>query len=207
MSLAELELISCSDCDVLYRPEISCLCHIDVILPVATDTDEAPAFECRCRFFATFILILSVHIRIERAGHLVRIVDVEVDTILTGLDRNIVSIILEVFHRATPVGAPGCVKTELELSSSSNVDIGIEILRDEYYYMDWEHLHMFEGYGAVVLSMEELRERFKYDDEFDAADRAARLSQESGKPVVVKTGHSAVIADMQFLYFSADYVV
>lgn len=88
-----------------------------------------------------------------------------------------------------------------------NVDIGIEILRDEYYYMDWEHLHMFEGYGAVVLSMEELRERFKYDDEFDAADRAARLSQESGKPVVVKTGHSAVIADMQFLYFSADYVV
>ena len=88
-----------------------------------------------------------------------------------------------------------------------NVDIGIEILRDEYYYMDWEHLHMFEGYGAVVLSMEELRERFKYDDECDAADRAARLSQESGKPVVVKTGHSAVIADMQFLYFSADYVV
>ena len=88
-----------------------------------------------------------------------------------------------------------------------NIDIGIEVLRDEYYYMDWEHLHMFEGYGAVVLSMEELRERFKYDDEFDAADRAARLSQESGKPVVVKTGHSAVIADMQFLYFSADYVV
>ena len=128
MSLAELELISCSDCDVLYRPEISCLCHIDVILPVAADTDEAPAFECGLRFLATFILILSVHIRIERAGHLVRIVDVEVDTILTGLDRNIVSIILEVFHRATPVGAPGCVKTELELSSSSNVDIGIEYL-------------------------------------------------------------------------------
>ena len=88
-----------------------------------------------------------------------------------------------------------------------NVDIGIEILRDEYYYMDWEHLHMFEGYGAIVLTMEEFCERFKHDDDFDVADRAARLSHEAGKPVVVKTDHSAVIADLHFLYFSADYVV
>ncbi len=88
-----------------------------------------------------------------------------------------------------------------------NVDIGIEILRDEYYYMEWEHLHMFEGYGAIVVTMEEFCERFKYDDDFDAADRAARLSHEAGKPVVVKTDHSAVIADLNYLYFSADYVV
>ena len=88
-----------------------------------------------------------------------------------------------------------------------NVDIGINIIRDEYYFMDWEHLHMFEGYGSVVTTIEDFRERFDHGDDFDLADKAARLSIEAGKPVVVKTDHSAVIADSRFIYFSADYVI
>ena len=89
-----------------------------------------------------------------------------------------------------------------------NADIGISLLREEYYLMDWEQLHMFEGYNAVVLTMEAFCERFDHGDgTFDPADRAARLSNETGKIIVVKTAHSAIVADMQFLYFCADYVL
>ena len=88
-----------------------------------------------------------------------------------------------------------------------NADIGIEILRDEYYCIEWEQLHLFEGYNALVMTMEDFEQRFKTDDDFDVADRAARLSMELVKPVVVKTGHSAVIADMKFVYFTADYLM
>lgn len=88
-----------------------------------------------------------------------------------------------------------------------NVDIGIEILRKEYYLIDYDRLPMFEGYNAVVMSAEEFTERFDYGDgSFDLPDRAARLSNETGKIIVVKTAHSAVIADMQYLYFCADYI-
>ena len=88
-----------------------------------------------------------------------------------------------------------------------NADIGIEILRDEYYCMDWEHLHLFEGYNALVMTAEDFERRFKRNDDFDVADCAARLSHELGKPVVVKTEHSAVIADLQYVYFTADYLM
>ena len=88
-----------------------------------------------------------------------------------------------------------------------NADIGITLLRQEYYLIDWEQLPLFEGYNAVVMTMEEFCERFDLGDgDFDVADRAARLSNESGKIIVVKTAHSAVAADMQYLYFCADYV-
>lgn len=89
-----------------------------------------------------------------------------------------------------------------------NVDIGIDILRKEYYLIDYERLSMFEGYNAVVMTADEFCERFDYGDgAFDLPDCAARLSNETGKIVVVKTDHSAVIADMQYLYFCADYIV
>lgn len=88
-----------------------------------------------------------------------------------------------------------------------NADIGIEMLRKEYYLIDWEQLNLFEGYNSVVMRTEEFCERFCSEGETDIADRAARLSNELGKIVVVKSEHSAIAADMQFLYFCADYVI
>ena len=89
-----------------------------------------------------------------------------------------------------------------------NVDIGIDIVRSEYYLMDWEQLHMFEGYNAVVMSMEAFKERFEAGGEpLDVADKAARLSNELKKIIVVKTAHSAVVADFKYVYFCADYVI
>ena len=89
-----------------------------------------------------------------------------------------------------------------------NADIGIELLRQEYYLMDYEQLHMFEGYNAVVMREEDFRKEFDFGEgDFDLPDRAARLSNESGKIIVVKNDHAAVIADMQYLYCCADYVI
>ena len=94
------------------------------------------------------------------------------------------------------------------IGSMRNADIGIQLLRQEYYLMDWEQLHMFEGYNAVVISEEEFIARFSHGDEpLDIPDEAARLSNELGKTVVVKSQHAAVAADMQFLYFCADYII
>ena len=88
-----------------------------------------------------------------------------------------------------------------------NVDIGIELLRQEFYLMDYEQLSFFEGYDAIVMSEEDFCERYDLGDgEFDLPTCAARLSDDTGKTVVVKTAHSAVIADIQYLYFAADYV-
>ena len=88
-----------------------------------------------------------------------------------------------------------------------NADIGISLINQEYYLMDWEQLYMFEGYNSIVMTLEEFRERFEYGEEdFDIPDRAARLSVETGKTVVVKSEHSAVAADIHYLYFAADYV-
>ena len=89
-----------------------------------------------------------------------------------------------------------------------NADIGITFVRDEYYAVDWEQLHMFEGYNAIVMTEEEFRSQFDFGDgDFDLTDRAQRLSLESGKPVSVKTAHSAVICDLQYVYFCADYII
>ncbi|MBQ5745166.1 MAG: NAD(P)H-hydrate epimerase, partial [Ruminococcus sp.] len=94
------------------------------------------------------------------------------------------------------------------IGSMRNADIGIQLVRQEYHLIDWEQLHVFEGYNSVVMTEEEFRDRFdRGDGDFDSADRAAKLSAELGKIIVVKTGHSAMIADMQFLYFCADYII
>lgn len=94
------------------------------------------------------------------------------------------------------------------IGSMRNADIGIQLVRQEYHLIDWEQLHVFEGYNSVVMTEEEFRDRFdRGDGDFDSADRAAKLSAELGKIIVVKTGHSAMVADMQFLYFCADYII
>lgn len=93
------------------------------------------------------------------------------------------------------------------IGALKNTDIGIELLRREYYLIEWEQLHLFEGYNAVVMTAEAFCKRFGGAADFDIVDRAARLSHELGKTVVVKTDRTAVAADMQFVYFCADYVM
>ena len=78
----------------------------------------------------------------------------------------------------------------------TNADIGIHILREEYKLIDFEHLHMFEGYGSCVMTTEEFFEKTGYSPETcSIAECIAQLSRDERKTYVVKTEHSAVIAD------------
>ena len=89
----------------------------------------------------------------------------------------------------------------------TNADIGIHILREEYKLIDFEHLHMFEGYGSCVMTTEEFVEKTGYSPETcSIAECIAQLSRDERKTYVVKTEHSAVIADLKYVYFCADYI-
>lgn len=89
----------------------------------------------------------------------------------------------------------------------TNADIGIHILREEYKLIDFEHLHMFEGYGSCVMTTEEFFEKTGYSpNTCNIAECIAELSRNDRKTYVVKTEHSAVIADLKYVYFCADYI-
>lgn len=89
----------------------------------------------------------------------------------------------------------------------TNADIGIHILREEYKLIDFEHLHMFEGYGSYVMTTEEFFKKTGYSPETcSIAECIAQLSRDERKTYVVKTEHSAVIADLKYVYFCADYI-
>ncbi|MED9970313.1 MAG: NAD(P)H-hydrate epimerase [Ruminococcus sp.] len=89
-----------------------------------------------------------------------------------------------------------------------NVDIGISLLHEEYKLADYEMLHMFEGYNSVSMTIEEFYDRFGFTPQDGGiAEKAAQLSAEQGKTIVIKTAHSAVIADIKYVYFCADYII
>ena len=87
------------------------------------------------------------------------------------------------------------------------VDIGIHFLEEEYKLIDYSHLHLFEGYNSIVMTADEFYTKYGYNRETcNIAQCIAELSREERKTIVVKTDHSAVIADLKYIYFSADYV-
>ncbi len=108
----------------------------------------------------------------------------------------------------------GAYKTGLFLNDAPfyidklvNADIGIHILDEEYKLIDYSLLHMFEGYNSEVMTSEEFYEKYGYKPEnCDVAACISQISNEMKKTVVVKTSHSAVIADLKYIYFCADYV-
>ena len=87
-----------------------------------------------------------------------------------------------------------------------NVDIGIEIINPEYNFMDNERLGMFEGYGSLVMTAAEFYEKTGYaPGECNIADVISEMSENDRRTIVVKTEHSAVISDIKYTYFCADY--
>ena len=89
-----------------------------------------------------------------------------------------------------------------------NVDIGIELIQEEYKLVSYDMLYMFEGFNSIVMTDAEYYERFcAKPEDGGLAEAALRLSSEQGKTVVIKTPHSAVIGDIKFVYFCADYII
>ena len=108
----------------------------------------------------------------------------------------------------------GAFKTGLFLNDAPyyidrmvNADIGIHIIEDEYKLIDYSNIHFFEGYNSEVMSIEEFYKKTGFTpDECNIAECIAEMSREERKTIVVKTEHSAVIADLKYIYFCADYV-
>lgn len=93
------------------------------------------------------------------------------------------------------------------IGSLTNTDIGIHMLKDEYKLIDFSHLHFFEGYNSIVMTIDEFFKKYNYQpDNCNIAECVLELSNTERKTIVVKTEHSAVIADLKYVYFCADYV-
>ncbi|MCD8025468.1 MAG: NAD(P)H-hydrate epimerase [Clostridiales bacterium] len=93
------------------------------------------------------------------------------------------------------------------IDSLVNADIGIHLLKDEYMLIDYSRLSLFEGYESLVMTEEEFFDKYGYDRKAcNIAQCVSELSASQHKTVVVKTEHSAVIADVKYVYFCADYV-
>lgn len=92
------------------------------------------------------------------------------------------------------------------IGSMVNADIGIHFIEDEYHMIDYPHLHFFEGYGSEVMTTEEFFEKYSCESQnCNIPLCIADLSKKLRKTVVVRTEHSAIIADLKYVYFCADY--
>lgn len=108
----------------------------------------------------------------------------------------------------------GAFKTGLFLNDAPyyidravNADIGIHIIDEEYKLIDFSQLHMFERYDSEILTTQEFFAKYGYNpSDCKIAECIAEISCEERKTVVIKTEHSAVIADLKYVYFCADYV-
>ncbi|MBR1482159.1 MAG: NAD(P)H-hydrate epimerase [Ruminococcus sp.] len=88
-----------------------------------------------------------------------------------------------------------------------NADIGIELLDPPYHLIDFEQVSLFEGYNSTVMTMEEfLQETGSTPDTCDAAGFVAEMTKATRRTVVVRTDHTAVIGDLNYVYFAADYI-
>lgn len=96
--------------------------------------------------------------------------------------------------------APYCV------ARMRNSEIGIEPAEPEYKLIDWELLHMFEGYNSTVMTSEQFFAKTGLRPEAcDIAQYILEMSQRLKRTVVVKTARSAVVADLKYVYFCAEY--
>ncbi len=93
------------------------------------------------------------------------------------------------------------------IDSMVNADIGIHLIEDEYKLVDYSLLHLFEGYNSEVMTTEQFFKKYNYTpSECRIAECVSELSNKLRKTVVVKTEHSAVIGDLKYVYFCADYL-
>ena len=111
-------------------PDVAVLSHSGVSRPRVEVTDNTPSLICgfgfRLYFFAAFLL--AVHVSVDFSGNVVKVIEVEVNPVLTSFDGDIGSTICKVIKFTSPVHSPVRVSTELELGCCRNINIGIETL-------------------------------------------------------------------------------
>lgn len=90
-----------------------------------------------------------------------------------------------------------------------NADIGVKLLKKQYYLISAQELEHFTGYGSVSVSAEEFALRYALDEnEFRTkpVKTVAKESADSKKIFVVDFGGSRLVADQSYVYFQSDLV-
>ena len=110
----------------------------------------------------------------------------------------------------------GYYKTGMFLNDASryigrlvNIDIGIKLLKKQYYLLGADELSPFSGYGSVSVSAEEFALRYALDEEEFRRNPLKVVSKESvdSKSVfIIDYDGSKLIVDQTYIYFQSDKV-
>lgn len=98
----------------------------------------------------------------------------------------------------------------LYIGSLKNIDIGIKLLKKQYYLIDKDELSPFTGYSSVVLPSEKFKLEYAVDEEEFIRNPLKTVSKEScdsKKIFVVDYGGSKLIVDQTYVYFQSDRIV
>lgn len=96
------------------------------------------------------------------------------------------------------------------IGSLKNEDIGIKLLKKQYYLIGKDELSPFTGYASVSLSSDKFALEYATDeDEFRRSPLkvVSKESCDSKKIFVVDYGGSKLIVDQTYVYFQSDKVI
>ncbi len=96
------------------------------------------------------------------------------------------------------------------IGSLKNEDIGIKLVKKQYYLIDKDELSPFTGYSSVSLSAEKFALEYATDeDEFrrNPLKTVSKESCDSQKIFVVDYNGSKLIVDQTYVYFQSDKVI
>ena len=96
------------------------------------------------------------------------------------------------------------------IGSLKNVDIGIKLLKKQYYLITKDELGPFTGYSSVVLSAEKFALEYATDEAEFKRNPLKVISKEScdsKKIFVVDYNGSKLIIDQTYVYFQSDKVI
>ncbi len=96
------------------------------------------------------------------------------------------------------------------IGSLKNVDIGIKLLKKQFYLIDKDELSPFTGYSSVILSDDDFELKYALDEAQFRRNPLKTVSKEScdsKKIFVVDYGGSKLIADQTYIYFQSDRIV
>lgn len=110
----------------------------------------------------------------------------------------------------------GYYKTGMFLNQASqyigrlvNVDIGIKLLKKQYYLISKEELNHFTGYNSVNISADDFALKYALDEnEFRTKPikTVTKESVDSKKIFVIDFGGSKLVVDQGYVYFQSDRI-
>ena len=95
------------------------------------------------------------------------------------------------------------------IGSLVNVDIGIKLLKKQYYLISESELSPFSGYGSVCITADDFARRYALDeDEFRRSPLklVSKESEDSKSVFIIDYNGSKLIVDQTYIYFQSDRV-